>query len=272
MRFLLSAALTVLAGGIALAQSDKSERVISVNGTATVYAKPDTARIYYGVRASEPSADAVKDVLTKNTKAIDEAVKKLKLSDLSVTTAPIAIKHSSGGNGNLAVPVAPGMAGGAPAGGLGPFVGYTSQTATIVNSDPEKLRADVDAFVKTITEAGANTSGGESRDVNINIFPGQESSDGPKVVLSRADDSAERDQALQKAVEKAARNAKAIAKGLGAVDVRVISVTDAEPEKPAPEPLMNIYGIEAPSAPKSPAGMIEVRVRVIVKFSFTPVS
>jgi uncharacterized protein YggE len=268
MRFLLTAAFAIFAAGAALAQADtKSERVITVNGTATVYAKPDTARIYYGLRASEPSADAVKDVLTKNTKAIDEAVKKLKIADVSVTSAPIAIKHSSGGNGNLALPVAPG---GAPAaaGGLGPFVGFTSQTATIVNSDPEKLRADVDAFVKTITEAGANTSGGEPNEVNINIFPGQSSSDGPKVVLSRADDSVARDEALQKAVEKAVRNAKAIAKGLGATEVKVLSVTDLEPERPAPEPLSNIYGIESPSAPKSPAGVVEVKVRVIVKCSY----
>jgi uncharacterized protein YggE len=267
MRFLLCAALSVFAAGAALAQAEtKAERVITVNGTATVYAKPDTARIYYGIRASEPSADAVKDVLTKNIKAIDESYKKLKIAEVSVTSAPIAIKHSSGGNGNLAVPVAPG---GAPAAaGLGPFVGFTSQTATIVNSDPEKLRADVDAFVKTITEAGANTSGGEPRETNINIFPGQSSTDGPKVVLSRADDSAARDEALQKAVEKAVRNAKAIAKGLGVGDVKVISVTDVEPEPPAPEPLTSIYGLEAPSAPKSPAGVVEVKVRVVVKCSY----
>jgi uncharacterized protein YggE len=268
MRSVLALALSVLATGLALGQSEtKSERIIAVNGTATVYAKPDTARIYYGVRASEPSADAVKDVLTKNTKAIDESVKKLKIADVSVTSAPIAIKHSSGGNGNLAVPVAPGGAPAAP-GGLGPFVGFTSQTATIVNSDPEKLRADVDAFVKTITEAGANTSGGEPNEVNVNIFPGQSSSDGPKVVLSRADDSAARDEALQKAVEKAVRNAKAIAKGLGSVEVKVVSVTDVEPEKPAPEPITSIYGLESPSAPKSPAGVIEVKVRVVVKCSY----
>src|SRR5437763_433974 len=124
MRVLFPALLALmLMGGQAVAQDAKAERVITGSGTATVYAKPDVARVYYGIRASEPSADAVKDVLTKNTKAIDEAVAKLKLSNLSITTAPMGIKHSSG---NAAAglgggpPVAPG--GGAPGGGgLGPF-------------------------------------------------------------------------------------------------------------------------------------------------------
>jgi uncharacterized protein YggE len=273
MRALIPALSAVLLiGGLALAQGDlKTERVITVAGTATVYAKPDVARVYYGIKASEPSADAVKDVLTKNTKAIDDAVAKLKLTNLTVTSAPIGIKHSSGNvNANLGgVPVAPG---GAPAagGGLGPMLGYTSQTATITNSDPDKLRAEVDAFVKTIAEAGANTSGGEARDQNVNIFPGQEMSDGPKVVLGRADDTAARDEALQKAVEKAVRNAKAIAKGLGAGEVKVLSVADStEAEKPAAD-TPNIYGIEfgSPTAPRSPAGLVEVKVKVIVKCSY----
>lgn len=274
MRGSFAALLAVLLmGWSAAAQDAKTERVISVSGTATVYAKPDVARVYYGIRASEPSADAVKDVLTKNTKAIDDAVAKLKLSNVSVTTAPMGIKHTSGnaaaglGGGPA---VAPG--GAAPAsGGLGPFLGYTSQTATITNSDADKLRADVDAFVKTITEAGANTSGGEPKDINVNIFPGQEQSDGPKVVLGRADESAARDEALQKAVEKAVKNAKAIAKGLGGGEVKVVSVTDVEPEKPPTEQTNSIYAFEfgvGSSAPKSPAGLVEVKVKVVVKCSY----
>src|SRR5262245_52960533 len=159
MRILISA----LALGLAVTgvHAEPTDRIISVTGTATVYAKPDTARIHYGVRVSEPSADAVKDVLSKTNTAIDEAVKKLKLTGLTVSTAPITIKQSHGQNPGIAVPVAPGMA--APAAGLGPFLGYTSHTATLTDKDPEKLRAAVDAFVKAITDAGANTGGGEER-------------------------------------------------------------------------------------------------------------
>jgi uncharacterized protein YggE len=263
--------LTALAAGLAVAgaRAEPADHIISVTGTATVYAKPDVARIHYGVRVSEPSADAVKDVLTKTTTAIDEAVKKLKLSGLTTTTAPVTIKQSSGNNAALGVPAAPG--GAAPGPGLGPFLGYSSHTATIAEKDPEKLRTAVDAFVKAITEAGANTGGGEERENGEGIvFPGQMSSGGPKVVLSRDDDSAAREQALQKAVEKAVKSAKAIAKGLGGGEVKVVSVTDApEPEKTAPESIMNIYGIETPAAGnRAPAGEVEVKARVVVKCSY----
>jgi len=272
MRVLLAAAVAGLSlGTAALADpADKADHLITVTGTATVYAKPDVARIHYGVRVSEPSADAVKDVLTKTTTAIDEAVKKLKLSGLTITTAPVSIKQSSGNNNaGLAVPAAPG--GAAPGPGLGPFLGFSSHTATIAEKDPEKLRTAVDAFVKAITEAGANTGGGEERENGEGIvFPGQVSSGGPKVVLALDDDSAAREQALQKAVEKAVKSAKAIAKGLGAGEVRVLSVTDSpEPEKPTPEALINIYGIESPAnGARAPAGEVEVKVRVVVKCSY----
>jgi uncharacterized protein YggE len=254
---------------VALAQDGKADRVIHVTGTATVYAKPDTARIHYGVRVAEPSADAVKDVLGKTNKAIDEATKKLKLSSLTVSSAPMGLKQGSGNNNvAMAVPV---PAGAPAAPGLGSLTGYTSHTATITNSDPDKLRADVEAFVKAITEAGANTGGGEPKDVNFNVFPGQDNSDGPRVALSRADDSAAREEALQKAVEKAVKGARAVAKGLG-VDpgsVKVVSVTDAEPEKPAPEPFNVFSMLDGANQPaRSNAGEVEVRVRVVVKCSY----
>jgi len=269
MRHLVLTTTVLAAAGVAFAQDAKSERVISVTGTATVYAKPDTARVYYGARVSEPSADAVKDVLTKTSTAIDEAVKKLKLTNVKITTAPITIHHSTG-NGNLGVPMPGGAPGGPGAGaGLGPFIGGSSHTATLTDSDPEKLRAAVDAFVKAITEAGANTSGDELKEMNFADFiPGQRGNDGPKVVLSRTDDSAAHEEALQKAVEKAMRNAKAIAKTLGNAQVKVISVTDAEPEKSA-QPSFNIYGVgDQSAATRSPAGEVEVKVRVIVKCAF----
>ena len=64
-------------------------------------------------------------------------------------------------------------------------------------------------------------------------------------------------------------SAKAIAKGLGAGEVKVLSVTDvADHEKASPESLLNIYGIETQAGPRIPAGEIEVKVRVIVKCSY----
>jgi uncharacterized protein YggE len=256
---------------LALAQDSKADRVITVSGAATVYAKPDTARIHYGVRVTEPSADAVRDVLGKTTKAMDEAVAKLKLSSVAVSTAPMGVRQGGGNNNNLPVPVPPGGApGGAP--GIGTLTGFTSHTATITNPDSDKLRADVEAFLKAITEAGANTSGGEPKIFNFDFVPGSNSSDGPKVLLSRADDSAARDEALQKAVEKALKGARAIAKGLGVdpASIKVVSVSDAEPDKLAADPQnpFNVFEGLAASPPPTSAGQVEVRVRVVVKCSY----
>jgi uncharacterized protein YggE len=88
--------------------------------------------------------------------------------------------------------------------------------------------------------------------------------------LTRDDDSAAREQALQKAVAKAVGSAKAIAKGLGVGEVKVLSVTDApEIEKGNPESLMSaIYGMETGAAPRGPAGEVEVKVRVVVRCSY----
>src|SRR3954470_19513341 len=156
MRVFISAIVAAFVALPALADpADKAEHVITTTGNATAFVKPDTARIHYGVRVSEPSADAVKDVLTKTSTSIDEAIKKLKLSGVVISTAPVTIKQSQGNAQGLVAPVAPGAA--APGPGWGPYLGYTSHTATISEKDPEKLRAAVDTFVKAITEAGANT-------------------------------------------------------------------------------------------------------------------
>jgi uncharacterized protein YggE len=272
MRTVVCVLAALAAAPLAVAQEAKAERVLTVTGTATVYAKPDVARIHYGVRASEGSADAVKDVLTKTNKAIDDAVKKLKLSNLTVTAAPMAMKQAGQNNGAaVQVPAPPAGAPGGMAPGLGNLLGYTSHTATLTNSDPEKLRADVEGFVKAITDAGANTGGGEPKDININIFPGQDGSDGPRVVLGRNDESDARAEALQQAVKKAVKSAQAIAKALGGGDVKVLSVTDAEPDKPMADP-QNIFslmeGIASPTLAKSNAGEVEVKVRVVVRCSY----
>jgi uncharacterized protein YggE len=275
MRIVLPSVCAALAAGLVAGPAPaadppaKADRMITVTGTATVYAKPDVARVYYGIRVQEPSVDAVKDVIAKMSGTMDEGIKKLKLANLKVTSAPVSIQQSQGNN-NAALAMPPGAGAPAPAApGLGPFVGHTSHTATIADADPDKLRAAVDAFVKTVVETGANTSG-DIRDANANIFiPGQETNGGPKVVLSRSDDSAAREEALQKAVDRAVKNAKAIAKALGGGEVKVVAVEEGEPEKvPAEGMAAAIYGLETSGSHKSPAGEVEVKVRVVVKCAY----
>ena len=253
----------------AMAQAPaKGERSITVVGSGSVFVKPDTARIFYGVRATEPSTDATKDQVTKVVTAMDEAVKKLKLTNATTTVAPVTIRQVLQNQNNLGIPVPPG---GAPAaGGLGNFVGNAAFTATITDANPDKLRAAVEAFVKAVSEAGAN-SPGDDRDPNPNIFnQGGETASGPKVILSKSDDSAAQEQALKKAVAQALRSAKVISQALGGGDPVVVSVTEAaDVEKPAAESAAAmIYGIETPQTPRVPAGEIEVKVKIVVKLSY----
>jgi uncharacterized protein YggE len=265
MRLSLVAALLVAAGP-ALAQP-KADRVLTVTGTATVYAKPDTARIHYGVRTSEPAVDAAKDSLGKTIKAMDEAVKKLKLSNATITAAPVTIRQVQANPNGIAQ--APGGAA-APAPGIGPFSANAAYCATITDKDPEKLRAAVEAFVKVVTEAGANTPG-DDKDSQINVFVGnQETTSGPKVILTRSDDSDAREEALKKAVRRAMKDAKAIAAGLGhGGEVTVVSVTEGDnvPPPANQDTFSMIYGMEA-GGPRIPAGEIEVKVKVTVKCSY----
>ncbi len=254
--------------GSAVADTSK-ERVITVTGSAAVFVKPDRAMIHYGVRAQEPAVDAAKDVVTKSVSAMDEAVKKLKLAGLTTSAAPVTIRQGQmNPNGIQIAPAAPGAP--APvAGGLGPFTANAAFTATINESNPDKLKAAVEAFVKAVTEAGANTCG-DDREINEGggFIPGQAGNGGPKVVLSKADETTAREQALEKAVLKAVSNAKSIAKALGVKDVTVVSVTEGEVEKTVQnENIYGIYGIESPGS-KTPAGEVEVRVRVVVKCSY----
>ncbi|HKB01531.1 MAG TPA: SIMPL domain-containing protein [Gemmataceae bacterium] len=263
-------ACALLTGGATAADPPaKAERVISVTGTATVHVKPDVARVYYGIRAQEPSVDAVKDVLTKLSGTMDEGIKKLKLTGLKITSAPVSIQQSQRNDDGPGVALPPGGAPAAPmAAGLGPYVGHTSHTATITDTDPDKLRVAVDAFVKAVVETGSNTAG-DIRETNADFFPGRMMNGGPKVILSRADDSAAREEALQKAVERAMKNAKAIAKALGGGEVKVIAVEEDGEAKATPDfgTFGAIYGLES-AGHKSPAGEVEVKVRVVVKCSY----
>lgn len=266
---------TLAALFLVTAVASAEDRVLTVTGTATVYVKPDTARIHYGVKVSEPTTDAVKDVLTKTNTAIDDAVKKLKMPNVKVTVGPMSLKQTSTNPGGGGIAIAPGGAAAPAAPGTGPFTGSIGQCATITESDPEKLRAGVDAYLKAVVEGGANTAGGDdSKEDNANfVFPGQQSSSGPKVVLSRSDESAGRDEALQQAVARAMKNAKAIAKGLGATaDPTVLSVTEGTPEAPPAgksiETFIDLYSSGGDPAPKVPAGEIEVRVKVVVRCKY----
>src|SRR5262249_38719613 len=144
---------TLLAATCALAA--EPTETITVTGSATVFVKPDAARIHYAVRVGDASADAARDTATKQVATIAESVKGLKLDNLKTTTGTISYSRNPlgraarngfpGANG----PGGPGFPGGP--GGLASVSAQIPLCATISEKDPDKLRHSVDSFIAKIT-------------------------------------------------------------------------------------------------------------------------
>ena len=229
---------------------------ITVAGTASVTVAPDTARIHYGVKVSEPTTDGAKEILNKTLATINDNVAKLKIAGLTTVAAPVTFRHQSDANRQRF-----GGGGPQPMPPMTTIVGHASFAATITNSDPAKLKESVDAFLKTISEHGANAS---SEDRNDEIFySGRDTPTGAKVVLSCKNDADARKKAYKQAVANALQNANSISEGLGGKTVDVVSVSDAELE---PTNNNNIFGpfFDRATTPTT-QGEVEVRVRVMVK-------
>jgi uncharacterized protein YggE len=264
MRFYLAAlpALFFLSEGLA---ADPVSQTITVHGTASVLIAPDMAQVHYGITVTEPSADAVKDALTKMEKGVDEAVKKLKIDNMKISNGATTYSQAAPNeNGALAVPAPPGAA----AAGQVSYSGHTSHTAVLTDTDPVRLRSSVESLVKTLIEQGVNTNGIE-KSLNDNFYPGQEMNKGPKVILSKQNDETSRDEAYEKAVKKALRHAKAMGAGLGMgnLTLQVESVGDGEVDKSNITEFFSPFNVE--SAKPSPAGMVEVKVRVVLRVKFS---
>jgi hypothetical protein len=198
---------------------------ITVTAGATVFAKPDAARVHYTIRVNEPSIEEAKDSAAKLMKRMDESLKNLKLSDLATSSGAIA--YSRGGTGRVR-PGAFGAPGAAPA----PKGAYSAQipfTATIREKDSEKLRDAVDTFLKKIVESGASISG-DLLDSDTGFTSAAaarlNAAESPRIDWMVSDESAARKEAYRQAVRKAKADAETLSKEIGWESMKVISVTD----------------------------------------------
>jgi uncharacterized protein YggE len=153
---LLAGLVAVLGTKCARADEAKPQRSITATGTATVRFKPDAARVYFGIRTTDPSFDAARDANQKGAKAIQDALGALKVKGMEVTVGPVGIVQQDP-NGRFRG----GFGGGGGVGGpeIKPYVVSASMTVIVRESDPEKLRETVDRVCKAAAEGGANTSG-----------------------------------------------------------------------------------------------------------------
>lgn len=263
MRGYFAAFVVTLAATVVIA--GEPTETITVTGSATVFVKPDTARIHYSVRVSDASAEAAKETATKQLATIAESVKGLKLDNMKTTSGAVSFSRGSSarsargpGFGN---PAGPGGPGGPGPIGLGPVSAQIPVTATITEKEPDKLRASVDSFVAKITEAGASVAGDADPDSPFSsarsaLLAASEH----RVDWLLSDDATPRRDALRAAVRKAKADAEALSKELGWEKLTILSVADG------PSAPMTVAEGGA-NVGRTPAGEVAVTVRVVIKCS-----
>jgi uncharacterized protein YggE len=242
---------------------------ITVTGSATIFVKPDTARVHYSVRVSEPAVDAAKHAASKQATAMDDAIAALKLSGLttSVGTATYnrSVSTAAARRALAGAAFAPPGAAGGPGGpnAAGPMIAQmviaqVPLTTTIREKDPIKLRAAVDTLLKTIIDSGA-ASGAELADADFPL-PRALSPEGPRVEWLLEDDAAAQRTVLRAAADKAKANATTLSRELGWDSFKVVSLVDgpAGPREPG--------GVSIPVA-RTPAGEVAVSARVTLTCS-----
>jgi uncharacterized protein YggE len=235
----------------------KPGRIISASGTATVRMKPDMARIYFGVRTTDPVSETARELNRKTVKNMTDLMFKQKIDGFEVSTSPVHLVQQAETRFG-AVPVA----GGVQAPPQLPFIVTQALTATVRDSDPERLKEKINKLVQIAVDNGCNTSGSPPPDPEV-YYPGRAAGNGPRVVLMREDDSELRQSAILSATRRAIANAKALAEGAGVKIADTLTVTESSSAGPESNP--NYY---SNVSLREIAGELELTVRVTVTCSY----
>lgn len=205
---------------------------IRTTGDATVFAKPDRAKLDIGVVTQAPNAQAAAAQNASQTEAMIAALRR------SLGTA--AEIHTSGYSltPNFSYP----KPGGQPV-----LNGYTaSNTVEIITNDLANVGKVIDAG----TQAGANNVRG--------------------IEFQLRDETAVRAEALRQASLQARASADAMAAALGLKVLRVLAAEEGSPQ--VIRPMRSMAMAAAPSAPATPieAGNIQVQATVTVTVEVAP--
>ena len=257
-----SVALTVAALIVTTGRSAEPEETITVSASATVFAKPNTARLHFTVRVSEDTAEAAKEAAAKQASSVTASIKELKLESLATTTGPVSYTRRVSqagfrGGGFQGGAVNPG---GNPAPRPAPqtsYLGGVPLTTTVRESDPDKLLASVDALMRKLIDAGVELSPDSVIDPEERFSPSRVSSALPRIEWLLSDDTTARLEAYRAAVKKAKANAQAISKEIGWETLKIVSVTDGA---------AGAWDASGPT-PRTPAGEVAVTARVTLKCS-----
>lgn len=263
MRYLFGLCACTLLGANSFAA--EPTETITVTGSATVYVKPDAARIHYTIRVSETSIDAAKESATKLVASLNEAVKSLKIPNLTSSEGSINYSRSvlTAAAARRLVGPGGGVAPGAPAAPAATYLAQIPLSVMIQEKDSVKLRSAVDTFVKKIVESGASIVG-DALDSD-NPFSAASSRslglvESPRIEWVLTDETSARKEAIRNAVRKAKADAEAVSKELGWETMKVISVGDIPPIRGDVTEVIV-------SSVRPPAGEVAFYARVTLKCS-----
>ena len=258
----LAALALLVAPVVALAQTP-APGTVTADATETVRMKPDQARIVLTARTRSPDAAMAADEATEQTKKFAEAVDKLKLKGVKVTTAPLqTAKGAEDSTGGVRV-IQPG----GPGAAIPPKEVQATREVVVTVSEAD-FTALADAVEKVQREAYAAGLSGAKANTGYNPFGG---SDGEKIKVTyhRKEGGDElTTAALAKATKKATARAEAIASGLGMKLGAVVSAGEVDTVEPAATATrINLYGGDPAEATKDDLVDGElvrtVRVRVV---------
>jgi uncharacterized protein YggE len=263
----LAALALLLAPAVALAQTPAAGTV-TADATETVRMKPDQARVVLSARVKSPDAATAADEAAEQAKKFAEAVDKLKLKGVKVSTAPLqASKGAEDNSGGVRV-IGPGGAGGAVA----PKEVQATREVVVTVSDAD-FAALSEAVEKVQREAFAAGLSGAKANTGYNPF-GATDGERIKVTYHRKEGADElTTAALGKAAKKATARAEAIASGLGMKLGAVVSAGEVDAVEPASAAAarISIYGGDPAEASKDDLvdGELVRTVRVRVVYGVT---
>jgi uncharacterized protein YggE len=233
LRVAVTAAI-VLSAGSAVAQPAAdpfAHPYIRSTGEATVFAKPDRARLDIGVVTQAPKAQAAAARNASETTAVVAALHQALGSSAEIRTSGYSLAP------DFAYP---------KAGGQSVLAGYTvSNTVEITTGDLENVGKLIDAG----TQAGAN---------NVRSL---------QFLLK--DEQPIRAQALREAAQKARAAAGSMASALGLKIARVLSVEEGTPQVIRPVRALSMAAMAAPATPIE-SGNIEVQATVTLTVEIAP--
>jgi hypothetical protein len=176
---------------------DKEKRTIHTSGSATVKVKPDSARVFFGVQTMAGAIKAAREENGAKVKKVMDGLAALKIPDLKMKTSDVRVEIVQSHRREDHMPE---------------ILGYRITnyfTVLVQNDDAEKLSMTAGRVLDTALECGANLV--------------------QQIVFFKQDLTETKRQALAKAVEDAAANARALAAG-GKVTVHDTIQINGQPE------------------------------------------